>query len=254
MSLIKCPECNKEMSDTLKSCPHCGFNIKVKKEKVLKEKKFKGIIANVFNWVKNNKKKTGIIVGIFLLVLIVSHLIIYYFSLETKRMAEHGVSLLENKGFECERQNDYDLREMTDYYSGEVYVCKLEKNGHKEEVAIYYSPNVSMYRKAKSPELYVSLVYLYKAKGYNFYISPTHFDSLDIISMETDKDNERICTFNPVEGDDFSKKKAKVNDYCYEGIMTDNKREDCNVCEYYLDEVNEGLKFFDDLYEDILDR
>lgn len=52
----------------------------------------------------------------------------------------------------------------------------------------------------------------------------------------------------------FLKKKAKVNDYCYEGIMSDNKREDCNVCEYYLDEVNEGLKFFDDLYEYILDR
>ncbi|MCM1187406.1 MAG: zinc ribbon domain-containing protein [Lachnoclostridium sp.] len=28
MSLIRCPECNKEISDTVKKCPHCGYNIK----------------------------------------------------------------------------------------------------------------------------------------------------------------------------------------------------------------------------------
>lgn len=28
MALIKCPECNKEISDTTKSCPHCGYSIK----------------------------------------------------------------------------------------------------------------------------------------------------------------------------------------------------------------------------------
>lgn len=28
MSLIKCPECNKEISDTVKTCPNCGYKIK----------------------------------------------------------------------------------------------------------------------------------------------------------------------------------------------------------------------------------
>lgn len=28
MSLIKCPECNREISDTVKKCPNCGYNIK----------------------------------------------------------------------------------------------------------------------------------------------------------------------------------------------------------------------------------
>lgn len=28
MALIKCPECNKEISDTSKTCVHCGFKIK----------------------------------------------------------------------------------------------------------------------------------------------------------------------------------------------------------------------------------
>lgn len=30
MALINCPECNREISDTVKSCPHCGFELKPK--------------------------------------------------------------------------------------------------------------------------------------------------------------------------------------------------------------------------------
>jgi len=41
MALIKCPECQKEMSDTLETCPHCGFIIKkpeiVKNQKTIEE-------------------------------------------------------------------------------------------------------------------------------------------------------------------------------------------------------------------------
>ena len=28
MALIKCKECNKEVSDTAKTCPHCGYKLK----------------------------------------------------------------------------------------------------------------------------------------------------------------------------------------------------------------------------------
>lgn len=28
MTLIKCPECNVAVSNTAKTCPHCGYNIK----------------------------------------------------------------------------------------------------------------------------------------------------------------------------------------------------------------------------------
>lgn len=28
MALINCPECGKEVSDTAKSCPHCGYELK----------------------------------------------------------------------------------------------------------------------------------------------------------------------------------------------------------------------------------
>lgn len=28
MALMNCPECNKEISDTVKTCPNCGYKIK----------------------------------------------------------------------------------------------------------------------------------------------------------------------------------------------------------------------------------
>ncbi len=39
MALITCEECNRDMSDTLDACPHCGFKMKKKKEKPVKPEK-----------------------------------------------------------------------------------------------------------------------------------------------------------------------------------------------------------------------
>lgn len=33
MALIKCPECNREISDTAKTCPHCGFKPNAEKNR-----------------------------------------------------------------------------------------------------------------------------------------------------------------------------------------------------------------------------
>lgn len=33
MALIKCPECNKEISDTAKRCPNCGYKFPIKNKK-----------------------------------------------------------------------------------------------------------------------------------------------------------------------------------------------------------------------------
>lgn len=38
MSLIKCPECSKEVSEQTEFCPNCGYPIKQKKDKRLKKK------------------------------------------------------------------------------------------------------------------------------------------------------------------------------------------------------------------------
>lgn len=53
MSLIRCPECNREMSDTVKTCPHCGYKLpKVKKERTPMDKKTqKGIIFGAISFI-----------------------------------------------------------------------------------------------------------------------------------------------------------------------------------------------------------
>lgn len=47
MSLIKCPECNKEISSEAESCPNCGYVIKAKKQ-VLKNPYYAGFKTGVF--------------------------------------------------------------------------------------------------------------------------------------------------------------------------------------------------------------
>ncbi len=34
MALIKCPECNKNISDKAEACPHCGYNLKQKSNRI----------------------------------------------------------------------------------------------------------------------------------------------------------------------------------------------------------------------------
>ena len=42
MALIKCPECNSDISDQAEKCPKCGYELKTLNEPEKKEKKFKG--------------------------------------------------------------------------------------------------------------------------------------------------------------------------------------------------------------------
>lgn len=60
MALIKCEECKKEISDSAKQCPHCGY----KKRKNIK-------LNKVIDKFKNNKKAWLVIVGLSLLMFII---------------------------------------------------------------------------------------------------------------------------------------------------------------------------------------
>lgn len=62
MALINCPECSKEVSDNVQTCPHCGLSFKkANKEKAKAEKKQKEI---------NPKKKKNIKIAIITIVVI----------------------------------------------------------------------------------------------------------------------------------------------------------------------------------------
>lgn len=62
MALIKCNECGKEMSDTVKKCPHCGYT-----NKYLKQDK----VNNGKNFIKQHIKVISIIVIVLVVGVVV---------------------------------------------------------------------------------------------------------------------------------------------------------------------------------------
>lgn len=45
MALIKCNECSRDISDTAKACPHCGYANKAKNDKAAMEQTMKEFAA-----------------------------------------------------------------------------------------------------------------------------------------------------------------------------------------------------------------
>lgn len=100
MSMIKCTECGKEISDKAAACPHCGCpmteilsvtkeNKKEEKVKPIKEKKIKEPIT------PEQKKKRILIMGVTAFVLIAVVALIWYFGIkipQDKAYAEYLVT------------------------------------------------------------------------------------------------------------------------------------------------------------------
>lgn len=100
MALIKCPECNNDVSNSANSCPHCGYNIKefiekqekenelkereqlIEKQKLIKEEKRKNkeekIIAFYRKYLGTTKQKIIAIVVPFLVICIIVSLGVTY--------------------------------------------------------------------------------------------------------------------------------------------------------------------------------
>lgn len=89
MSLISCPECNKEVSDTAKSCPHCGYNI----EKYITDSRKVEVTSKVSETsVPKNNSKTGVIIAIVAIILIA---IISVFVIKQKKQDEYALMNLD---------------------------------------------------------------------------------------------------------------------------------------------------------------
>ena len=64
MALIKCPECNHEVSDKAVSCPHCGCPISTSNEKKIPVRFFyKKTLANTGGTIGGNVMVDGIVAG-----------------------------------------------------------------------------------------------------------------------------------------------------------------------------------------------
>ena len=100
MSMIKCTECGKEISDKATACPHCGCpmteilsatkeNKKEEKVKPIKEKKIKEPIT------PEQKKKRILIMSVTAFVLFAAVALIWYFGIkipQDKAYAEYLVT------------------------------------------------------------------------------------------------------------------------------------------------------------------
>ena len=64
MALVNCPECNKEVSDSALSCPHCGFQLREEE------------VQTVKNQVKKPKKKSN---GCLIWLIIIAAAIAFFY-------------------------------------------------------------------------------------------------------------------------------------------------------------------------------
>ena len=74
MALIKCPECNKEISDTTKRCPSCGYKFHIKNRKII----------------------YTIISIVIVCIIIISGLILYIHSTPIYQYKTQAISILTN--------------------------------------------------------------------------------------------------------------------------------------------------------------
>lgn len=89
MALIICPECGKDVSDTAKSCPHCGYNI----EKHIADSKKTEMTPKVSETPKAKKSsKIGLIIGIVALIFII---IIAIFVIKQKKQDKYALMNLD---------------------------------------------------------------------------------------------------------------------------------------------------------------
>lgn len=83
MSLIHCPECNKEISDKVKACPFCGFPFSQDSDNKGDIQQVE--ISSVNISPKDPKKRRLILLSLITSVLIIAAIFITYFLLELKK-------------------------------------------------------------------------------------------------------------------------------------------------------------------------
>lgn len=139
MALIKCPECEKEVSDKAGKCPYCGYPLNEKEEyATIKVRK---------------KKKYGILIWFGILVVIVIGCLIYnYAYLQPKRIAEQNV--IYEKAMKQVDECEYDaaialLYTIPKYENVNTIIADIEK---EKEIFNTYNSGMSYLEQGKYAE------------------------------------------------------------------------------------------------------
>lgn len=137
MSLIKCPECGKDISDTAPSCPHCGFQLNIKKETV----------NNIpITESKQKPKKRGLGCLIAIIIFAMFSVFIGFVAINSEPMKE------ASRGFDKTAAGKFDedvwgvLLQVVKAHNGLVDAMNVYTAGNTTELDFYnYCKEVSKY-------------------------------------------------------------------------------------------------------------
>ena len=148
MALIKCPECNKEISDKAKVCPNCGVEIKKEKIQICDECGTKNSNSKIctkcgapLRKVKKLNTRTKTIIGI-LLVIITIIVMLLGFNLHKKKVENDYKALLIKTVSKINKQGimaDYFCYEIADIWHDSIW-SKYDVD-FNDEIDDYLSDN-----------------------------------------------------------------------------------------------------------------
>ncbi len=230
MALIKCPECGREnVSDTAKSCPNCGYNIKeYYYKKTIEEKKHINSVRkqDKIEYLKDDLKKikprTKVMIGIILLCILCVPAI--------APIVNHNNSLFYDSVDEfCENWDKLELelqKEKPDALSVDIdykvlsgdlrQISKLyEQFKNKDNANQYLESNINQYmfhQVVKYNESSSGHSYEYCKELYEFYKNPTSFQGLEITNIELYKNPDGYihCKCNVTNNGQYSQRYIQV--------------------------------------------
>lgn len=215
MALIKCLECKKEISDTLKKCPHCGY--KVKKDTDIKL---------ILNKITSNKKLLLIISGVILVIIIA--ICINSFTgvkehTDSKKLKEY----LESTGYSC-NTFDEDDSELCFYCH---YCTNTTSNGVNQTIQIDYRNNHVSYKESA-----------YDA--YEFSISTSDYNTASkqtqIILYDDLVENQKFRFKGRAKNYFVVGETVNCNEYKYGKSKT--------ICPEIISDVNSAMRLFESYF------
>ena len=220
------------MSDTLDKCPHCGFKVKNSSDKV----------KNILDKLKCNKKLVVSFVIIFVLILVFG----FVFSKInlSKSYADKARKYFEKEGYDCTEEYESGV--------GKVYVCSDKDGDIKHKYSIGWGSDEFFVSKILEGSKLFNVVYNFNSNGMEYTIRNDFFGNwrFSVVSL-LNKDGKDVCSFVP-EG--FSEKDHVTFNEAEAVVFTSDcstGNKICSFCDKYLDEFNDSLDSFEDLYDEL---
>lgn len=233
MALIKCPECKKQISDTNKKCPKCGYELKKEESKKKKEQlidKGKNSVSSFVELLKKYKK--FIIIGIIIVIFIILvTFVINYINEKTYEKNKNNYPDVKTIRKDVEKDiseelkniilNDKDLNHKYDsknIKSVEVY------DETSTQVLLKFNYNVNEIISFDIP-----FIVTYDFDGTNYkYVSIYEQTSIDGYSNLKITDCEKITDEKDLTRNNIIENNYKTN---YDSIeLKDTKNDDNTVC------------------------